>query len=395
MSRKILKIGTDVLTLNNKLVSVKEDYPFWKVSSNTSEQYWNALKQDFTTPPSVELMMTPFEVVGSNTGGVNGMISASNGSIYTVPSTATTITKITPNPNNVNAPTITTIGTFANTANKFSGVHEVNGKLIFMPSSFQSIMILDLSNDSLSFIGSLGTTLSKFGKSAMADNGLIIAPANAAAQHLIFNPETLGITLQTAITQNATVQSSRGNAVNGGNGFIYMSANSNNNGYRVTKINTTTLVETAVSTSIVGDSSFGSGFAYDGRVYFYKFSTAEFIVFNTKDSDSRITFASGMAGGVIMSAHPSIGEDGWVYYFQLNTDVNQSHPHLRINPLNNTIQRTTTIISGSSTLRAYSSIMGSDGNLYAISILNRVFVYNFNNNKVIVPNRILSRYNIR
>jgi len=395
MSRKILQVGSDILTINDKLVSVKEDYPFWRVNANTSEQYFNALWQDLATPPTVELMMTPFEVVGSNTGGVNGMIAASNGSIYTIPSAATTITKITPNLNNVNAPTITNVGTFSTTANKFTSAHEVGGKIYFMPGSFESIMVLDLSNDGLSFIGSLGTTANKFGKSALADNGLIIAPANASTQHLIFNTQTLSITLQTAMT-SGVIQQARGVSVNAGNGFIYMAPNTIGLNYRITKINTDTLVESLVSTSILGtDVSINSGMCYDGVLYFYKLSTAEFIVFNTKSSESRITFFSGMDGNVTITGFPSIGVDGWVYYFQSFTDVNQSHPHFRLNPINNTIQRTTTVISGSSPLRVFSSVMGIDSNLYGISVLNRIFIYNFNSNKVIVPNRIYSRYNIR
>ena len=43
MSRKILQVGTDILTINDKLVSVKEDYPFWKVNGALNSQYYKKL----------------------------------------------------------------------------------------------------------------------------------------------------------------------------------------------------------------------------------------------------------------------------------------------------------------------------------------------------------------
>lgn len=392
MSRKILQVGTDILTINDKLVSVKEDYPFWKVNANTSEQYFNALGQDLATPPTVELMMTPFEITSSNTFGTcNGMISASNGSIYTIPSAATTITKITPNPDNVNTPTITNVGTFSSTANKFTSAHEVGSKIYFIPATFESIMILDLSNDSLSFIGSLGATANKFGKSALADNGLIIAPANASTQHLIFNPQTSQITLQTAITAGI-IQQARGVAVNAGNGFIYMAANNSGSNYRITKINTDTLVESLVSTSITDDNLITSGFAYNGVIYFYRPTNSAFYIFNTNDNDSRVVFSSGVSASVPYSSY-NIGSDGWVYYFHIFTTNAGQVPHFRINPINNTIQISSFL--SNNTVRNQCSVMGIDGNIYSVNLANKINVYDFNSNKEIVPNRIYSRYNIR
>jgi len=387
MSRKILQVGTDILTINDKLVSVKEDYPFWRVNANTSDQYWDALKNDdLADNPPISLMTTPFEVTTSNTfGTINGMINASNGSIYCVPGSATTITKITPNPDNVNAPIITNVGSFTNTTNKFRSVYEVGGKLIFMPSSFESIMILDLSNDAITFVGSLGTALNKFGKSCMADNGLIIAPAGVATQHLIFNPQTLQITLQT------TVNNERVTAVNAGNGFIYIGSSASSGAARVIKINTDTLVETTVTTSISGDDQFTSGFAFDGKVYFYRPASSTFHVFNTKANDARITFSSGIFATVAFTNYPCIGSDGWVYYFNIFT-VNQQ-PNFRINPLNNTIQISSNTTTGSQ--RLMSCVMGNDGNIYGVNLTNKINVYDFNTDKEIKPNRILSRYNIR
>lgn len=393
MSRKILKIGSDVLTLNDKLVSVKEDYPFFKVNQDTSNQYWNALEKDLGNSPNIEILNNPFEIGASNSfGTVNGMIACSNGSIYTIPSGATSIVKITPNLADPTNPTITNIGTFAVTANKFIGAHEVGGKLILIPSTFESIAIIDLfNNDTLSFVGSLTTTANKFGKSSLADNGLIIAPANSSTQHLIFNPETLGITLQTAMT-STVLQNLRGYSVNAGNNMVYMFSGTSTTNHRVTKINMGTLVESVVSTSIVTtDSGFNNAFCYKGVIYAYKGATSLFTIFNTNDSDSRITVTTTLGANVSISNFPAISSDGWVY--SLNTFTG-NYPNFRINPRNNTIQYTTTAIT-TATLRVGSLCMGIDGNLYAVNANNKINVYDFNSNVEIVPNRIYSRYNIR
>ena len=394
MSRKILKIGTDLLTLNDKLVSVKEDYPFWKVNLDTSEQYFNKLKKDLSTPPDVELMMTPHEVTTSNSfGTVNGMIACSNGSVYTIPNAATSIVKITPNLADPTNPTITNIGTFSATANKFVGGHEVGGKLYLMPSSFESIAIIDLfDNDALSFTGSLGTTANKFGKSSLADNGLIIAPANVSTQHLIFNPETLVITLQTAVTFNGVLQNKRRLSVNMGGNMVYMSsdAGAGTGSNRLTKINMDTLVEEGVLTSTSFETGVSIGFGHDGSLYLYNSSISSWIVFNTNNADSRVQFAISTVSNVSYN-NGAIGSDGWVYCFHNNVATN--YVHFRINPLNNTIQYSSAL--NNNLIKVYCSCMGIDGNLYGVNTGNKINVYDFNSTVDIVPNRIYSRYNIR
>ena len=178
MSRKILKIGTDVLTLNDKLVSVTEDYPFWKVNLDLDNDFYSKLIKD-VLPVNYDFEVYNSAIVGdgTNRGGVLG----SNGiDIYTIPSNNTKIIKFN---------TVTKISTeVANIAglDKFIDAKLVGDLIIYIPSSATYIGVLDTITGVFTTVGSFsGST--KWGKSCFLPNGNILAPPKSASQNLIIN----------------------------------------------------------------------------------------------------------------------------------------------------------------------------------------------------------------
>jgi hypothetical protein len=392
MSRKIITIAGDIPTVSGQIASVMEDYPFYKANAPVFNQYFNKLKNDLRPLNDLVSFSTPSVIAGTNSNGtVNGMIGAPNGSIYSIPSGATTIMKVTPNLVNPLSPTVTNFGSLPSTANKYSNAHIVGNLLIYMPISAENIMIVDTTNDSISFIGSLGATVNKFGRSSMGDNGVIIAPARVSTQHLIYDSNTGVITLQTAITANTLLQNNRFCSVNGGNGFIYTFHIVSNANARFTKINTTTLVETAITTSLGTDIIFAC-FNFDGKIFCYNQSVSnpqQMVIINTNDADNRavVNVPTGNIGGVNFATKTILGADGWLYFCMINSG---NFNGFRFNTLNNTVEVTASISTDAQKMQ--SGAIGIDGRFYGVNLNNNLVVCNFTAT-TLTQNRILSRYN--
>lgn len=378
MSRKILKVGTDIITLNDKLVSVKEDYPFWKVNGNLREQYYNALIPDLRPKYNMVDFDTPIDL-GAGGGFASSMILAPNGSIYSCPWSAPSIVKITPNPSDHLTPTIEYIGNFGTGTFKWVSVHLVGDYLIFVPGSSSFILVLDTRNDSIQQFGNFAG-VSKWGAADFADDGRIFCPPNTSTDWLIIDatdPTNITTTLHPGL------QTSRGGCTNGGNGFIYTTHISTSNTFYYTKINVSTLVETA----IIGTSGASLRAIYSYKPFnfngtlFYHTSIGLYTINTSNDAFAFLSIPVTAA----QFYTPCMGADGWLYF----THQGANYANFRLNPLNFSTEVTpsTLVANGGSTMA-----LSNDGRMYNISVNNRILMRNTPTPEPMQANRLLSRY---
>lgn len=381
-NRKLLKVGTDVLTINNQLVSVTEDYPFWKVNSNLIEQYYNALIPDLRPKYDINDFNTPIDL-GSATGTAASMILAPNGSIYSCPSSAPSIVKITPNPNNHLTPTIEYIGNFGTGTFKWSSVHLVGDYLIFVPGSSTFIMVLDTRNDSIQQFGNfLGTT--KWGAADFADDGRLFCPPYSSGDWLIINvsdPTNITTTLHPGLAS----QNLKSGCVNGGNGFIYTLSASNSGTYQHTKINTSTLVEITFTT---GDNAPrraiypSKPFNFNGTLFYHGFNG----LYSINTSNDAISYLSIPVNAAQFNT-PCMGADGWLYF----THIGSNWPNFRLNPLNFSTEITSSFLAANG---GTAMALANDGRMYGVNVAAspRILMRNTPTPEPMVDNRLLSRY---
>lgn len=382
MSIQLVKLGEDIAKINGDLVSVKKDYPFWKVNLNTSEQYWSALIPDLRTKMPLLNFSTP-----ENAGVVNSsnmsLILAPNGSLYSCPDASPSIVKITPNPDNYLNPIIETIGSFGTVGSKWVSVHLVGDYLVYVPGTANFILVLDTRNDSIQQFGSfIGTQ--KWGAGDLTDDGRIFCPPNGSTDWLIIdvtNPTNITTSLHAGLVGQGT----RGGCVNGGNGFMYTFFHSNAN-FSMTKINVDTLIETIIPNTTGTSFRTGKygvkGFNFNGVILFTRFGT-NLMTINTNQNDAVSDLGLVVASAVFNT--PCMGADGWLYY----THTGANYINFRVNPLNYTVEITTTTFSsnGGGTM-----VLANDGRLYGISLGSQVLVRGNAVTEPMQANRLLSRY---
>lgn len=378
MSRKILKIGSDVLTLNDKLVSVKEDYPFWKVNGNLMEQYYNALIPDLRPKYSMSDFNVPIDL-GTGKGTALSMILAPNGSVYSCPSSAPSIVKLTPNPSDHLNPTIEYIGNFGTTDFKWLSVHLVGDYLIFVPGTATYIMVLDTRNDSIQQFGNFAGA-QKWGRADFADDGRLFCPPATSTDWLIIDvsdPTNITTSLHTGL------QLGRGGCVNGGNGFIYTTHTQSSSAFYYTKINTTTLVETPITNTQSANFRIVYGFKpfnFNGTLFYYNLLG----LYTLNTSNNSISFLSLPVTNAQFYT-PCMGADGWLYF----THSGSNDANFRLNPLNYSTEVTPTALSANG---GTAMVLANDGRMYGISITGRILMRNTPTPEPMQTNRLLSRY---
>lgn len=303
MSRKILKIGTDVLTLNDKLVSVKEDYPFWRVNSDNITEYYNALLFDKreinNSSPEFYTSLGFNGTASSNAGAVLGPDGIS---IYTVPLNNSfsyrfnTVTKV-----------FTPIFNISGN-DKFYSAHVVGKYIIFTPFSHTSIIRHDTETGVNTSIGSFAGT-GKWGKGTLAPNGKIYCPPIGSAQWLVIDvndPENITTQLVTNLAgaNNASQYCSAYS-----NGFIYSFTRGASNNRNMLKFNINTNVIT--SSTFLGLNDHYTCVNINGLIYVQQtYLGSRLYIVNTNNSDSITTVNQTTEFSAIGSG---LGADNEIY----------------------------------------------------------------------------------
>jgi len=377
MSRKILQVGSDILTINDKLVSVKEDYPFWRVNVNTRTQYFNKLVTDLSPKYNMADISVPIDV-GNAGGTAASTILAPNGSLYTCPLNSPNICKITPNPLNPLTPTIELIGNFGTTLFKWSSQHLVGDYIYFVPYNMTFILQLNWRTDTITQIGNFVGS-SKWSAGDLTDDGRIFCPPFSSTDWLIINindPNNVTTTL------HPRLQGSRGGCVNGGNGFMYTTHTEANNTFINTKINIVTLVETPVSvgSGLFRVATISKPFNFNGTL-FYHGSNGIYSINTLNDALTLISTPVNAA----QYYTPCLGADGWLYF----THTSSNYVNFRLNPQNLSTEITTVAASayGGSTMA-----LSNDGRMYGVGLTGIVLMRDTPVSETLVDNRLLSRY---
>ena len=306
MSRKILKIGTDVLTLNDKLVSVKEDYPFWKVNLDTTSQYYQSLLNDArVTDNSTPEYYTSVGFGGGASDNVGGVLGLDGITIYTIPSSGAIGYKF-----NTVTKTITPYINISGTT-KFSSACVVGKYIFLIPSSHTSIVRHDTETGVNTSIGSFAGT-GKWGKATLAPNGKIYCPPASSAQWLIINvndPENVTTSLVNApagisnLSQTCSTYS---------NGFVYSFSVGATNNRNMQKMNISN--DTPTSSIFLGLTNYRSCININGIIYAISTNTGTSMLLvdtNNSDSTSTITILDYALNSV------GLGADNEIYF--LNT----------------------------------------------------------------------------
>ena len=372
MSREILKIGTDVLTLNDKLVSVTEDYPFWKVNGSLNSQYYRALLSDFREQASVLSSNTVW--TGSATS-CSEAILAPNGFVYGVPAGVSSIPKFNPSTN-----TTSYIGSLG--AAVYSGAKLVGDIIYMFPGNTNHILKLDTRTDFITLIGTFSGT-NQFSTPAIGQDGKIYCLGLSAQQVLEFNPVD-----DTYILHTTTGEANMGSAVSGDNGFIYGAPRVLTTGtFPYRKFNIVTKTYTTIAGGNVAWSSSRRGINVNGIIFFHS-STGTgsgniYYINTTTDVRNQLTLAPGASTWSGLTQ----GADGWVYVHGADNVT----PSYRFNPYNFTVQQ----VEIATTNHRGTGALLADGRILFPSIVGnqvRTFLTTSQVNSNLSTNRILSRY---
>lgn len=372
MSRKILKIGTDIVTLTDKVVSVREDYPFWKVNLDTSEQYWNSFDAENTSVPYPLGITNTSNFSGQ---GFIGFVSCDGINHYSIPTSDASIKKF-----NTTTGSISYIGSLSG-SNQYTSAIPVGYFIYFIPASATSVLKLDTRNDTLSFIGSLsGTT--KWGRAVLLPDGRIFAPKNSATTHFTLNTSNDVITLINATNVGLSDQFEAGTWFY--NGFVYGLRGASSSSGRVIKINVTTFAETIVS--VGSGSNLYLGCAQYKNLVFIGCNTATSMAVwnNLNDTVSYLTIPSGANGNTTVRLH----SDGWIY--MLGSPL--LRVNIRVNPKNLTVE-TVSVNDNTGGVLYLATVSGTNGKIYAFTgqFGNAIRILNPSTNVVVNTNKLLHR----
>lgn len=372
MSRKILKIGTDIITVNNQVVSVTEDYPFWKVNVDTSGQYWNKFNSENTSTPYVTNLTTNITPIVGNSS--NGFVSCDGVNYYSIPIADASIKKF-----NTQTQTLTYIGSFTG-AWKFSGAVAVGKFIYFIPRDFASVIKLDTELDTFISIGSLSGT-NKWGKPVLLPDGRIIAPRITA--NTVFTLDTSNDVITLINATNIQVNDNFDAGTWYYNGFVYGLRGLGSDSGRLFKMNLSNNSQTVIGYNF-GTSIFQNSIIYDNITFV--FTSSDIRVFDNISGTftSTIPKQSGVSqsgGGLIY------GGDGWIYQFSNNL----LGANTRFNPKNFTVQTLFTNANASNN-HNYNALCGKNGKIYILNGTTlQLNLLNPSTNDNININRILNR----
>ena len=127
------------------------------------------------------------------TGAYGGGVLAPNGKIYCPPYTDTikTVGIIDPDAGTMDNTTITGIlGWVGGNYGYYNGALAPNGKIYFPPRGADRVLVVDTSNNAVSYITGLSTADTKWGNATLAPDGKIYCPPIKRTSVLIIDPET-------------------------------------------------------------------------------------------------------------------------------------------------------------------------------------------------------------
>jgi hypothetical protein len=381
MATKILKVGTDVLTINNEVTSIKETFPYYRINGQLSDQYYNALDEDIRA----KFDITEFNNYVSKTNAGNATfnyITAPNGSLYSVPAQGAEIVKITPNPADFANPTITKIGSLGTRLNKFASAHVIGDYIYYVPYLYESVIQLNWKTDTITTWFAFSNAVYKWGAADIGDDGKIWCPPYNSNEWLVIDvsdPNNLTYNLITRLQSNLI------GSVNGGDGYIYTQHNSTSASYYNTRMEISTGTESVITGSNLGNATRSMGLCNPFRyknIIFYK-SYYGVILFNILSQSFTFT---NIGATNLYQYTPCLGADGWLYYSQDGANSNS----FRINVQNFTVDY----------LAYYAADQGSGlgvdfyGNMYqgkGNDVRIRVNVSN-QANPILTADRVCSRY---
>ena len=372
MSRKILKIGSDILTLNDKLVSVREDYPFWKVNLDTSEQYWNAFDNANTSVPytiSIENnIVNP--IIGN---GSVGFVTCDGINHYSIPSSDTAIKKF-----NSETGQLTYIGSFSGSW-KFSGAIPGGKYIYFIPRDFTSVIKLDTELDTFISIGSF-VGVNKWGKPILIPDGRIIAPRVTTTT--VFSLDTSDDTVTLITATNLQTNDSFEAGTWYYNGFVYAIRGAGGDSGRLFKIDVSNNTQSVISFNF-GSSIFQNTIVYKNLTFI--FSTNAINIYDNITN----SFLSALpkSSGISASGSVIYGSDGWIYQFSSNLLGNNT----RFNPKNFTVETLFTNPNASGN-HNFNALCGKNGKIYILNGTTlTVTLLNSTTSENINPNQLLNR----
>jgi hypothetical protein len=381
MSRKILQVGSDILTINDKLVSVKEDYPFWRVNADTSEQYWKAL---FNDRREVEPIIPVTILTGKGNYNIDSWITAPNGMMYGHGVNDNFIYKLNPQTE--------TISIVANMGGTSKGGVLYSNFIYFTPNNNSVIVKFNTITETFTSFGVLGVTTNKFGSPCLSSNGKIYASPHGVAQWLIIEPENNDtITLIPQLANGGLT----GGCIDGGNDWIYSCPETANNFQTWTKINKNdnTIVSYRPANSVAYYHR-PSG-VVEGKIIFHATSNSggigahmkSFTIVDTKNADaiSLISLPGPTPSGGLTDVFRKgvLGMDNNFYFM---TAINGTS--YRFNPYTNVVE---TLVTYAPSYSCSGGGIDKNGTLFWVTINgNSIIKYNkiYDN---VQDNRILSR----
>lgn len=374
-SRKILTVGANSpIVLNDKLVSVKGDYPFWKVNADTSEQYWNK----FDATNTSEGYEIDIETVGTFTGtSFLGWVTTDGVIYYSIPSNDTAIKKF-----NTETGVLTYIGNISGSGKYTSGV-VVSHFIYYIPLNATAILKYNTLNDTFEFLGNL-TGSNKFGKGILLPNGKIFAPKNTATSHLeIDTTNDDEITLIPATNVSASDTFEAGTWY--WDGYVYGIRGADSNSGRIVKMDINDDYSEEIITVMQGGTSLWNNIAvYRNSTFVFGFNSANCTVFN---NDTNVVSTIALGSTNIRAV--KYGGDGWLYILS-NTNNSENK---RLNPKNFTIE--TVSVNGSTGNNFYLNgvISGLNGKIFAFNNTGlQIHLLNPNTpNQNLNPNQLLNR----
>jgi hypothetical protein len=361
MSQKLVVKNGALMGFDNKIMGIKNDYPFWQINADTSEGFFNAYDSErLAAPFNIEaLSLVTGPAIGQNE--LSHPVLAPDGiTVYFPPFNSSNIRKY-----NSVANTSTLIPIPSSVGNNISG-GVLRGKFIyFMPLSYAHIIKLDTTTDTFTLIGNYPGS-NKWGRPILLSNGTIIAPGRSATTWLVVdkNDVVTFVTMdRTSVEYSCCAESS--------DGFVY-AFNETVNQPLIDRINIDTLAISTVAgfTGITTVRGVIQCTRYRNLVFLlFGGDNVPFVVYNMNTNQFTRFDGTPTYFGYPTSFFGSIllGPDGFIYYIPSQAQGNNYF--YVYNPI--TFQRYAFTISSANFTRTWqTAIFNKNGSLVFSRFVN-------------------------
>lgn len=385
--------GSAIFVTGSSVAKFDITFPSWSVDDQKNYYEYSVGAKLLTAyyPPKYgrASYLTGSAIAG---GTYAGFITAPNGNIYAIPSTATGSVKFNTTGSSSDFTYITT-SSLPITTPKFNGAALAGNGCIYMvpfgASTNPSTIVakIDTNTDQISVLGNIVTTVNapQYWGAVCAPNGFIYAIPFAASNILKINPndDTLSYFGNVTGSGNPNFVPFQGGVL-ASNGVIYCAPRDFG---LILKIDTNTDTLSTVNIGLPntnGANRWNGGVLAPNNECIYFIPTSSTGSLKIDPRTDQITFINlpgssnfGNSGGIV-------GPDGLIYG---NQPAN-GNSRVVINPFNDTIS-VVPAVNGAN----YGSAMGFNGKIYSINgATNRLYVLEDNRTYDLDPNYILSRY---